>query len=268
MSATLLISLRETLEASLVVGIVLTVLSKTENRQHHWIAWSGVAAGTAMSLLLAVLLRIFAGGLTGRNEEIYEGVTMLLAAGLITWMILWLLTEGKTLHRAIEAKTHLHLDRGHLLGIFLLTFLGVLREGVEIVIFFQATVLQSQSAFHHLGAIMGMVTAVAATWLLMRGMATWFSLRSFFSVTSVLLILFAAGLVAHGIHELQEAALLPFLTGEAWNTAAVLSENGILGSLLKGLFGYNANPSWLEVMAYAGYLTMIAYVWKRRSTSR
>ena len=261
--AALLITLRETLEASLIVGIMLAFLSRTQNREKNPIIWAGVIAGILTSVIAGWILLNVAGSFEGAAEKIYEGTMMLVAAGLITWMVLWLATQGKQIREAIEKKMEVHLATGALVSLFLLVYTSILREGIETVIFLQAAFFQSQDASQHYGAIAGMILAVSAAWLLFRGMMQWFSLSRFFQVTGVLLMLFAAGLVAHGIHELQEAYVIPILVEHVWDTNHIINEQGGFGGLLKGIFGYNGNPSLIEVFSYVLYLLGVSYLWRR-----
>ncbi len=253
MSAALLITLRETLEVALIVGIVLAYLKKTGSFGHVKFVWRGVLAGVVLSVVLAVVFNLLFGGFEGRAEEIYEGVVMLIAAGLLTWMILWMLKQRASLRANLEKKVEGHLRGDHPWGIFVLVLVATAREGIETVIFLQATLVNSGFDATMLGAVLGMVIAVVASFVLFKGIAK-VPLRQFFTVSSVLLILFAAGLVAHGLHEFIEAGVVNFWTVEVWNLNGVLDEKGVLGSLLKALFGYNGNPALLEVVAYVGYL--------------
>lgn len=263
MAAALLITLRETLEASLIVGIMLAFLNRTHNRDRNPIIWSGVGAGVLTSLIAGCIILQVSGSFEGRSEQIYEGVTMIVAAALITWMVMWLAIHGKYMREGIERKMSIHLETGALVSLFLLVYTSILREGIETVIFLQAALLQSQDASTHIGAITGMVLAVGLAWFLFRGMMRWFSLSRFFQFTAVLLMFFAAGLLAHGVHELQEASLLPIIIEHAWNTNGILDENGAAGSLLKGVFGYNGNPSLIEVLSYTLYMCGVGFAWKK-----
>lgn len=263
MVTSLLITLRETLEASLIVGIVLAFMENTKNREHNPVIWLGVTAGVLCSLIVMMLFQILTGGFEGTAEQIYEGITMFVAASLISWMVIWLARHGRTMRKGIEQKLDMHLKAGELLSLFFLVFFSVLREGVETVIFLQAAFLQSQDAFIHLGAITGIVIAVGLAWLLCRGLLSWFPLGRFFSATGLLLMLFAAGLTAHGIHELQEAGIVPIVFEHVWNTSAFIDDSGAIGSILKGLFGYNDSPSLLEIGGYVTYLFAATVAWRR-----
>jgi high-affinity iron transporter len=130
---------------------------------------------------------------------------------------------------------------------------AVVREGIETVLFLTAAAFSATPAQTVVGGVLGLAVAIVLGWLMFAA-GKRLDVRAFFRVTSVLLILFAAGLVAHGVHELQEAALLPTVVEHVWDVNHVLDEGGALGTFLKALFGYNGNPSLLEVFSYLGYL--------------
>ena len=270
MTAASIITLRETLEASIIVGIVLAYLQFTQNQRYSVIVWLGVFAGVVMSFVMALFFRIAFGGFEGRAEALYEGFAMLIGAGLITWMILWMLRQRSTIKSTVEEQVALHLNNDHPLGLFFLVFLSTAREGIETVIFLQAALVHSGGAWQMFGGLLGIAVAIVMSFLLFKGVVL-LSLRQFFSVTSVLLILFAAGLTAHGVHELQEASLLPIVIEHLWDINPIvategvyplLHEKGAVGGLLKGLFGYNGNPSLLELLSYLSYLIGISVVWR------
>ncbi len=262
MTAATLITLRETLEASLVVGIVLAYLQASGNRRLDRYVWWGVVAGIAASISVALVAEGLFGGFTGRAEEIYEGTTMLVGAGLLTWMILWMLRQGRLMRSHIEGEVRSHVEHEYPWGIFTLTLVSTAREGVETVIFLRATIAHTGIGYHFLGSAIGIATAIVIAFLLFQGVKL-VPLRSVFTATSVLLLLFAAGLVAHGVAEFQEAGLLPFLTMKVWDTSVLLPEKGTLGSFAKAIFGYNADPSTLEVSSYLLYLLGISWGWRR-----
>jgi high-affinity iron transporter len=140
------------------------------------------------------------------------------------------------------------------LGIFFIVFVAVLREGVETVIFLAA--LPSSDITIIAGAILGFIVAFGIAFAYFS-QSKRFSLRTFFRITSILLILFAAGMVAYGVHELQEAGVIPILIEHVWDINFLLPENGPLGLVLKGLVGYNGNPSLIEVIAYLTALSVL-----------
>lgn len=259
--------MRETLEASLVVGIVLTYLLRTDNQRHVKFVWLGVAGGITMSILLALVFVTYSEYLTGAAQQMYEGATMLFAAGLLTWMILWMIRQGRRMRQQIEGEVATHVENDRPLGIFLLAFVGVAREGVETVIFLQAAVLHAKAGSHLVGFLLGMGVALLLTYGMFKGFSR-LPLKKFFTISSVLLLMFGAGLIAHGIHEFQEAGILPGLIDHVWDMNSVIHENSVVGQFLKSIFGYNGNPSLLEVLGYVTYVGIIAAVWRRQNRSQ
>ncbi|MDA1060598.1 MAG: FTR1 family protein [bacterium] len=260
MGEALIITFRETLEAALIVGILLAYLKKTKNFKHGSYVWYGVVAGVLISVVLAFVFQQFLGGFDGKAEELYEGIVMLLAATLITWMILWMLNQRQHIKKNLEEKAQLHIQNDHAIGLFFLAFVGVAREGIETIIFLQAALVQSDAAQILSGGFLGIVIAIVLSILMFKGFAK-IPLRKFFTATSLLLILFAAGLVAHGLHELQEAGIVPIFVEHVWDMNHILNEKGTIGGLFKGLFGYNGNPSIVEIVSYVSYLALIAGLW-------
>jgi high-affinity iron transporter len=200
--------LREGFEASLVVGIVLAFLDRTGRRDGFAAVWAGLAAALALSFVVGAALFAVGGELEGRSEAIFEGVVMLFAAGLLTWMIFWMRRQARTIRTDIEGKVQTALDTGSRLGIALVVFVGVGREGVETALFLFSAIEGSSWMVSLVGAVLGLVAAVGLGYLFYRGSGR-LNLRTFFTVTSGLLLLFAGFLLASGLHELAEAGVLP-----------------------------------------------------------
>ncbi|MDD5469337.1 MAG: FTR1 family protein [Candidatus Peribacteraceae bacterium] len=253
MASAFFITFRETLEAALIINIVLLQLhGLSEQWRQRWL-WAGVAAGIAMNLLLAVLFSTLL-QFSGETQELMEGLFMLAAAFLLTWMLLWMLHTQRTMQSSIRKKVEHSVRNGRNAGIFFIAFFSVLREGAEMVLFLQAAALQASHAPSQLlGGSLGVALALGASALFFTGFAH-LPVRRFLSISTLLLILFAAGLIASGIHELQEAHILPQLIAPVWSTEHLLSEKSTTGRLLAGIFGYNAAPSFPEVSAYVLYL--------------
>ena len=251
-----ILALREGLEAALVIGVVLGVLSRINRQDLRPSVWSGVIAAVIFSLLGALLLNQLGAQFEGRAEEIFEGIAMLVAAGLLTWMIFWMQGRGSTLRQELETDTRRAVFQGGQKALFVLAFLAVGREGLELAIFLYATRMTSDAVQIMVGAISGLVVSAILGWILFATTKR-LNLKSFFQVTSVLLILFAAGLVAHGVHEFNEAGLIPPVVEHVWDVNQFLNENSTLGELLKALFGYNGNPSLTEVIAYVAYFVLL-----------
>ncbi|OGJ59261.1 hypothetical protein A2881_00395 [Candidatus Peribacteria bacterium RIFCSPHIGHO2_01_FULL_55_13] len=270
MAAAFLITFRETLEASLVVVVVMTILNRMGQNRLRLTLWNGVIAGLVTSLLVAVAIRWLFASIEGPAEEIAEGITMLLASGLITWMIIWMSRIGSQMRSRLGAQATGHVTKGSALGIFLMSFLAVVREGTETVLFLQASIVHAQEAFQEIGAIAGIVIALGLSFLMLKGFNV-LPLKRVFQVTNVLLILFAAGLLAHGLHEFQDAGLITLGSVVLWdiNPAVIiegqyplLHDSGVIGGTLRALVGYNGNPTALEVGAYVLYLLAITGILK------
>jgi len=261
MIANFIIMFREALEAILVISIVLGYLNKTGQIKYKKVVWWATIAGITASILGAILFNFIAGGFTGAAEEIFEGITMLIGAFLLTTMILWMFNKSHS--RELQEKIAKEISEDHRLGIFMIIFVSILREGIESVIFLGAAGFVAVD-FGWLGSILGLVTAGILGLLLYKGSMK-INLKKFFNITSVLLIMFAAGLVAHGIHELQEANVIPFLLYPVYDINVFLNDKGDIGSILKGLFGYNGNPGLIEIISYWAYLAIISIVWIKKN---
>ena len=251
-----LLAVREGLEAALVIGITLGMLAKTQRSDLKPAVWRGVLAAVLVSLLSAVVLHLVGAQFEGRPEQIFEGLTMLAAAILLTWMIFWMQRQGSSLQRQLELDVSTAAARRGGRGLFALAFLAVAREGLELSLFLTASALATDAFPALLGAILGLGCAALLGYLVFATTRR-LNLKQFFRVTNILLILFAAGLVAHAIHELNEAALIPPVIEHVWNTNPLLHEDSSAGQVLKVLFGYNGNPSLTEVLAYIGYFAVL-----------
>lgn len=256
MLSALLIALREGLEAALVVGIVLGYLQKIGRRDRAAYAWAGVLVASGLSALFAVAMRAIGAELATPFEQMFEGTTIFLAVAVLTWMVFWMRYQGRFLKRELETKIQGAVTRGENWGLFGLTFLAVIREGLELALFLAANAFAADSLGTLAGALVGIALAVVAGYLIYV-YAVRLDVKLFFDVTSFFLIVFAAGLVAHGIAEYQEIGWLPVLTGAAWDTSALLNNDSALGSILRALVGYNDKPSFLEVVSYVGYWLII-----------
>ena len=253
-----LIAFREGLEAALIIGIVFGYLKKTGQGAYNRSAWIGVLAAIAASFALAIGIQVVGAELEGQAEQIFEGVTMFLAVGILTWMIFWMRRQSRTLKSTLERDMQQMITSGTSRGLIAVTFLAVFREGVETALFLSAAAFAANRIDTLLGAVAGLAIAAVIGYAIYASTVR-LNLRVFFNVTSVLLLLFAAGLFAHGIHEFQEAGLFPILTETAWNTNGLLDEDSTLGELFKAVLGYNGNPSLLEVIGYWAYWVLVLF---------
>jgi len=258
-----IITFRETFEVALIAGIVLSFLKRTNQSRHNIIVYSGIGLAVAVSVVLALIINQVAGGFSGETEEIFEGVMMYLSVIFLSFMILWTI---KHKHHVKEIEEHVadDLNANYKMGLFFLIFVAVLREGVETVLFLRGIIVAYEKSILAF-SLLGIVAAVAIAWALFKGMVR-FNMKKFFNISSTLLILFAAGLLAHGTHELQEAGVLPVMVEHLWdiNPESIthpLHEKGVVGSVFKSLFGYNGNPSLLEILSYLAFLLVTLGWW-------
>ncbi len=265
------IAFRETLEAALIIGIVWSYLSRTGQTKYYKTVLLGVGTAIAASIGTAFLFNSLAGGFEGRSEYLFEGITMLVGALLLTTMILWMMRQ-KQVAKKLEEQVETEVSKARHWGLFALIFIAILREGVETVIFIGASYAEKPLETST-GSAIGLVAAMILGYLIFWG-STRINLKLFFNLTSLILILFAAGLVAHGVHELQEAGLIPIITEHLWDinpalladgSYPLLHEKGAIGILFKGLFGYNGNPSLLEVISYWVYLIPVLWIFRKNN---
>jgi high-affinity iron transporter len=251
-----LLSLREGLEAALLVGIVLGVLGRIGERRFAPMVWLGACAAAVLSAGVAIQLHLLGAELEGQAEQVFEGSVTLLAAGLLTWVFLWISQQSRQMREDLERDVRRSAAAGRRWGIFLVAFFAVLREGVELALFFTAAALSSSGLTALLGAAAGLLAASLVALGLFRAMLR-LDLRRFFLVMGLLLVLFAAGLLAHAVREFNEAGWVASVIPHVWDISVFLPEDSALGTVLKILFGYNANPSLTEVTAYAAYLLVV-----------
>lgn len=263
-----IIGFRESLEAALIAGIILSYLAKTSQEKYNRVVYLGIIAGIIASIIGAFLFEAFAGGFEGTAEQLFEGITMLIGAALLTTMILWMMKQ-KHIALELQQKVSEKISQAQKFGLFSLVFIAVLREGIETVIFLGAASFVS-AGNNLIGAFAGIILAIVLGYLLFVS-AKKINIKKFFNVTSVLLVLFAAGLVAHAVHEFEEAGVLNPIVEHVWDinpaqnpdgSYPLLHENGVIGSVFKGLLGYNGNPSLLEALSYIAYLVLAFILWK------
>jgi high-affinity iron transporter len=256
MATSFLLSLREGLEAALIIGIVLGVLRKMERQNLAPAVWAGAASAALVSLLAAVGLNWIGAEFEGQSEQLFEGVSMLLAAGVLTWMVFWMRKQSKTLKHEVEMGVRRGAQRQGQRALFLLAFLAVVREGIELALFLLAARLVANPLQEWLGVVLGIGSAALLGWAVFASSRR-ISLERFFQVTNVLLALFAAGLVSIGIHEFNELGWIPAIIDPVWNLSGFIAPDSTLGLVLKSLFGYSSAPSLSQVLGYLGYFALL-----------
>lgn len=266
MGAAFVIALREGIEAALIVSILLAYLRQIRRQDRAPLVWWGVGIALALSAALGTVIFAVGAEFEGTAEQVFEGLVTLTAVGVLTWMIFWMRRQGARIKSELEERVDTALAAGGI-AIALLAFTAVLREGVETALFLyaaaQGTAVETGGVGAQvLGALLGLAIAIVLGVLIYRG-GIRMNLRTFFRVTGGILVVVAAGLFAYAIHELQEAGWFPFLTATAFDLSGVLPDDSGIGAVLRGLVGYNADPTVLEVVAWMGYLAVVGTLYFR-----
>ncbi|MFJ7297122.1 iron uptake transporter permease EfeU [Streptomyces collinus] len=249
-----LIGLREGLEASLVVCILIAYLVKTDRRDALKPIWTGIAVAIALAFGFGCALEFGSQELTFQAQEALGGSLSILAVGLVTWMVFWMRRTA----RHLKSELHGRLDAALAMGTGALVataFLAVGREGLETALFVWASVHAASDGTPRplLGVALGLLTAVLLGWLFYRG-ALRINLAKFFTWTGGMLVVVAAGVLAYGFHDLQEADFLPGLTNKAFDISGTIPPDSWYGTLLKGVFNFQPDPTTLQVTVWLLYL--------------
>ena len=258
-----LIGLREGLEAALVVVILAAFLVKTDRRWALKYVWLGVASAVVLSMGLAAFLTYGTQQLTFEQQELIGGIASIIAVAFVTAMVFWMRTAARTISGELKGRIDKALDVGPW-AIALVGFLGVGREGLETAIFFYATTeAAGQGEIQPmLGWIIGLGGAVLMGIAIYRGVLK-INLGLFFRYTGILLIIVAAGILAYGIHDLQEAGFLPGLNNLAFDVSAAVPPDSWYGTLLKGIFNFSPNTTWLQAVAWVLYVGIVLTLFLR-----
>lgn len=252
-----LIGLREGLEAALVVGILLAYIRKTQRTHLLAPMWAGVGVAVLLSLGFGALLTFGPQTLTFEAQEAIGGSLSIISVGFVTWMIFWMAENARML--SAELKGKLDAVQTSAWAVVLLAALSVGREGLETTLFIWSatrTAGQEANATPMLGALVGIAIAVVMAWGMMRGMMR-INLSRFFMITGAFLVIVAAGVLSYGIHDLQEAAILPGLNNIAFESYRYIDPSGFAGTLLKAVFNLSSTTTWLEAGAWILYVGIV-----------
>jgi high-affinity iron transporter len=270
MVPTLVIALREGVEASLIVGIVAAFCVKEGRRDALRPVWLGVALAAAVCVAVAVALRIVGEELPEREQEILETIIGLIAVGAVTYMIVWMRRHARGLKASLEGHARSALLVGSTAALVGMAFLAVLREGFETAVFMLAAFQDSTDpAAAGAGAVIGLVAAIALGIAIYKG-GVRINLARFFRVTGFVLVLVAAGLLATSLHTAHEAGWITGLQQQAVDLSWLVQEDTVTGSLLTGMLGLQPEPTVIEAAAYLLYaVPMGLYVlWPDRRRTR
>jgi high-affinity iron transporter len=257
-----LIGLREGLEASLVVTILVAFLVKTNRRAELPKVWLGVGIAILVSVGVVLGLTLTQQALTFEAQEALGGTLSIVAVGFVTWMIFWMRRNARRLSSDLRGRLDDAIRIGPL-AVVVMAALAVGREGLETaVFFFAAAQAAGQTAGPLVGFVLGIAISVVLAWLLYRG-AVRINLGTFFTVTGFFLIFVAAGILAYGVHDLQEAAILPGLTTLAFDVSAAVPPDSWYGTLLKGVLNFSPRTTVLEAVVWVAYVAVVLTLFLR-----
>lgn len=260
MLATFVLFLREGLEASLIVSMLLAALRQLGQMEKARAVWIGVGLAVLASLLGGIALFVTIRDYVGSTfQTVFETITYLIAVVLLTTMTFWMQKHSRSMKREITAKASV---AGTGLALGLLAFSTVGREGLETAIFTLAFAFQASGLYLLLGAALGLLTAVVLCFFIYR-LGYRLDFRVFFRVMGILLLIFAAGLLGDAIQNMQELGWITFATTPLWNTAHILSEESALGDLLHSFVGYAEAPTILQAIFYVAYLLVVGGIFVR-----
>jgi len=267
MFANYLIGLREGLEAALVVGILIAYLVKTERRQLLSRAWTGVGIAAGVSLAFGAILTLGPQGLSFEAQEAIGGTLSIVAVGLITWMIFWMGKHARHLKGELEGSMEKAISVGSG-AVVTMALLAVGREGLETALFLWAGIQSAGSSSGPvIGASLGLASAVVLGVLIYRG-ALRLNLRVFFQWTGVFLVVIAAGVLSYGVHDLQEAGILPGLHNLAWDVSDTIGPTTVLGTALKAIFNFTPATTVLQAVVYFAYLIPVLAIFIRTAFAK
>ena len=312
--AELIIVFREVLEGSLIVGILYTYLRKTDQPEAISRLWQGVVAALVASVIGSFLFQIFADGFEGRSAKLFEGLIMILAAAILGSMIVWM-AKNRNIADELKEKADDALSGDKVgYGIFALVFVSVFREGIETILFLYGIIIK-QGGLNITLSFVGAALGIGLSFMIfVQGRKV--PLKTFFNVTSILLIFVAAGMFTYGVHELESAKVIPYIGGSVqensdnaiatrmngdekvftfennsdnkvviskakkwasrvWDlnppknndgTYPIMHDKGAVGGLMKGLFGYNGDPSLIEIIAWVLVAGGLGFAWRKTAS--
>jgi high-affinity iron transporter len=265
---TLLIMWRETLEAALIVGILVTYLSRSGQRAGLRYVWFGAASAVLAALGCAAVSRGAVTLLDPDTQELLQAGILFVAVGVLSWMVVWMNRRGQGIRGDLHRKAARALEGGRMFGLAVIAFVAVFREGVETVLFLWGVAAErgGSAAGLLVAGLAGGGLAVGTAWLFFRGFA-FLKLQTFFRVTGALLLVVAAGLLTSGVNKLIALDYLSPIVPQVWNTSWLIRDGSPLGAVLSALVGYRSRPSLLEVLAFVAYFPPMLWALRRSTAS-
>lgn len=265
MIGTFIISWRETIEAALMVGILMVYLEKIGKKENFFYIYIGVVSGVLASLLFAYLSNKATFLFEGAGEDILSAAILLLAVVILTYMVIWMSESAKNLKGKMHRRVDSALEQKKLWALSFLAFSGVFREGVETVLFLWGIFLENQGTssitMAFISGFGGVALAISMAWFFFRGFGH-LDMKRFFQITGVILLVMSAGMLVSAIGRLESAGWVPQILAHVWNTSWLVDDRSHLGHLLSGFLGYRSKPSLTEVLAYVLYFMTVVF-WLR-----
>jgi high-affinity iron transporter len=262
MTTSFLITLREGLEASLIVAILLTYLSKTDRKADARYVWTGTLSAVVACLVAGTAIYLAVDGLNGKVEQATEGTIALAAAAVLTQMIFWMRKNSQNLSAELRAKV----DKSAKTALFTIAFVAVVREGLETVLFLlSAETASSSGTSVVVGGLLGLVVSVVLGVAIFAG-GRKVNLKMFFNITAVLLIMFAAGLAGKSVHEYRELIGWEngWLVQSAWTIESGMWSTGTFYDFMRGFFGWHKAAENIRVITYFVFLAPTLYFYLRK----
>jgi high-affinity iron transporter len=259
----LLTGLREGVEAALILAIICAYLAKTGNRRYFPNVFIGAGLALGLSVVLGIALYVSVGSFEEPYEQLFEGLTMILAASVVTWMLFWMRRQAASVKGELQSAVDRALDSGSVMALAVLAFIAVIREGIETSLFLTGQVAATSDDSGALSVLVGAVVGLAIAALLGVGFyhgSRRLNLATFFRWTGVALVFIAAGLLSHAVHEFIEIGVITIGTQTLFDISAILPHEGdgsALGQMLRALFGYTSTP---EVATFVVWLTYVVVV--------
>jgi high-affinity iron transporter len=264
----LVTGLREGVEAALIIAIICAYLAKTGNRDQFPLVFLGAGTAIGLSAILGIILFVTVGGLEEPFEQIFEAITLIAAAGVVTWMLFWMRRQARSVKGELHAAVDRAIDKGSVTALAVLAFIAVIREGLETSLFLvgQANSADQGAIWVLVGAVIGLVIAAVLGVGFYQGSRR-LNLATFFRWTGVALIFIAAGLLSTAVHELIEIGVITFGTQPAFDLSGVLPHDAdggnLIGQFLRAIFGYSATPEVTTFIVWLTYVVVVLYLFLR-----
>ena len=263
----LLTGLREGVEAALIIAIICAYLAKIGNRRHFPTVFLGAGLAVGASALLGIVLFATVGSFQEPYEQLFEALTMILAASVVTWMLFWMRRQSASVKGELQASVDRALDGGSVYALAILAFIAIIREGVETALFLTGQAAAASSDGGASSVMVGALIGLGIAALLGVGFyhgSRRLNLATFFRWTGVALVFIAAGLLSHAVHELIEIGVINVGTQTLFDISAILPhEQGLVGQVLNALFGYTSQPEVATFVVWFSYVLVVLVAYLR-----